>query len=540
MGCKMGKTNRRKRRNGKKKRNNQIRMAVPESKAEAPSEKEATEALPAEEGKAVEASPAEEADSLQQPPKVKWKRRLKWYGIAAGAIVLTVYLSGLLYFRGRFLANTTINGVDTSLLTVEEAEERIKTNVEKYGILLKERKGKREHIDGDEIGYHYDSDGQIFKLQREQPLAFWFAGYFHTAELTVDADVQYDDELLEKKIDGLNCFTKEEEQFPMNARMVFADNKFIVQKEEQGCKVKRSRLLEGIKRAIQSGDRILDLEAEACYAAPTVTSDDKALNRLVENMNHYADIEITYCFGEQMEVLDGSTIKDWLTYDNKGKVMVKDGAIRDYVAYLADKYDTYGENRRFRTTDGSYVSVRGESYGWKLDQELEAQELTKLMEEEPHMKRIPLFAQTADSWENDGIGDSYVEVDLTKQHLWMYKEGELVVESDFVSGKMNEERYTPPGIFRVAFKKSPAVLKSNKPGDSYENPVTFWMPFNGGIGFHDSSWRSSYGGDIFWSSGSHGCINLPYDAAETIYKNIEPGYLVVCFYRGDEVKKWED
>lgn len=183
-----------------------------------------------------------------------------------------------------------------------------------------------------------------------------------------------------------------------------------------------------------------------------MTSDDKDLNQLVENLNHYVDIEITYCFGNQKEVLDGSVVKDWLTYDKKGKVLVKDGAISDYIASLADKYDTYDKPRKFKTSDGTYVTVEGGSYGWKIDQTAEAEELTKLMEEEPHMERTPIFAQEADSWENGDMGDTYVEVDLTKQHLWMYKEGKLIVESDFVSGTMTPARVTPPGIFRLYYK----------------------------------------------------------------------------------------
>lgn len=160
-------------------------------------------------------------------------------------------------------------------------------------------------------------------------------------------------------------------------------------------------------------------------------------------------------------------------------MLVKDGAISDYIASLADKYDTYDKPRKFKTSDGTYVTVEGGSYGWKIDQTAEAEELTKLMEEEPHMERTPIFAQEADSWENGDMGDTYVEVDLTKQHLWMYKEGKLIVESDFVSGTMTPARVTPPGIFRLYYKKSPAVLRSTKPGDSYETPVSFWMPFNG-------------------------------------------------------------
>ncbi len=32
---------------------------------------------------------------------------------------------------------------------------------------------------------------------------------------------------------------------------------------------------------------------------------------------------------------------------------------------------------------------------------------------------------------------------------------------------------------------------------SYEQPVTYWMPFNGGIGFHDADWQPYFGGDRY-------------------------------------------
>ena len=350
--------------------------------------------------------------------------------------------------------------------------------------------------------------------------------------------MQYDETLLKEKADSLKCFDKATAKAPEDAKMVFqeSENKYVIKKEKQGAKLKQKKFWKVLTETISERDGLLDLEKESCYQTPKVTSDDKDLNQLVENLNHYVDIEITYCFGNQKEVLDGSVVKDWLTYDKKGKVLVKDGAISDYIASLADKYDTYDKPRKFKTSDGTYVTVEGGSYGWKIDQTAEAEELTKLMEEEPHMERTPIFAQKADSWENGDMGDTYVEVDLTKQHLWMYKEGKLIVESDFVSGTMTPARVTPPGIFRLYYKKSPAVLRSTKPGDSYETPVSFWMPFNGGIGFHDATWRGSFGGQIFWNSGSHGCINLPYSAAQTIYQNIEKDYLVICFYRNGEYK----
>lgn len=466
----------------------------------------------------------------------RWKKWMKIGACGAALLLFGFYIGGIVYFHDRFLANTTINGVYTGHLTAEEAEQQIRNSVESYEIVLKERNGGKETITAQDMDYRYVSNGEIQKLCSTQPYALWFISYFRPSSLEFDAAVSYDEELLKEKAEALNCFDKSVEQEPVDARIAFQSTKFVIEKEKQGCKVKKSRLLKLLEEAITARKDVLDLEKEKCYEAPKVTGEDEKLNRQLAEMNHYADIEITYCFGDKKEVLNGRVIKEWLVLDEQGKVLVKDGAIRDYIAFLAEKYDTYDKPRRFKTSDGTYVMVEGGSYGWKIDQEAEAVELTKLMEQEPHMERTPLFAQTAKSWENGDMGDTYVEVDLTKQHLWMYIDGELIVESDFVSGKMTKDRRTPPGTYTVYFKKSPAVLRSNKPGDSYESPVTFWMPFNGGIGFHDSSWRGSYGGEIFWNNGSHGCINLPYGAAKTIYENIEKGFPVICFYRNGEYK----
>ena len=66
-------------------------------------------------------------------------------------------------------------------------------------------------------------------------------------------------------------------------------------------------------------------------------------------------------------------------------------------------------------------------------------------------------------------------------------------------------------------------------GENYETPVTYWMPFAGNVGMHDATWRSSFGGSIYKYSGSHGCINLPLDAAKVIFENVKKNYPVLVY-----------
>ena len=113
----------------------------------------------------------------------------------------------------------------------------------------------------------------------------------------------------------------------------------------------------------------------------------------------------------------------------------------------------------------------------------------------------------------------------------------MVLESDFVSGSAARGFDTPAGIYGITYKERNATLA----GQGYRTPVSYWMPFNNNIGMHDASWRSSFGGNIYKTNGSHGCINLPYSVAEEIYGYVEKGTPVICYYLpGTEpVKKQE-
>ena len=84
-------------------------------------------------------------------------------------------------------------------------------------------------------------------------------------------------------------------------------------------------------------------------------------------------------------------------------------------------------------------------------------------------------------------------------------------------------------MYAIAAKASPAVLRGGEGAGAYETPVNFWMPFNGGQGLHDATWRYYFGGNIYKTHGSHGCVNLPYDAAKTIYENCKKGMAVIVY-----------
>lgn len=171
------------------------------------------------------------------------------------------------------------------------------------------------------------------------------------------------------------------------------------------------------------------------------------------------------------------------------------------------------------------ITITEGAYGWWMNRSAETEELTEQIKRGRSGERTPVYrAQAAQYGEND-IGDSYVEIDLTSQHLWVYKEGKLVEETDFVSGNVSRGYNTPVGIYSITYKERNATLR----GANYASHVDYWMPFNGNVGMHDASWRSSFGEDIYLRGGSHGCVNLPVKKAEVIYEYVEQGEPVIVY-----------
>lgn len=120
-----------------------------------------------------------------------------------------------------------------------------------------------------------------------------------------------------------------------------------------------------------------------------------------------------------------------------------------------------------------------------------------------------------------------VEIDLTNQTLYAFDGETLVLQSPCVTGTLGH-RDTSVGDWSVLSKETDRYLRgTNSDGSKYKSWVSYWMPFHGGQGMHDSSWRgtshANYGGNIYTYDGSHGCVNLPYDMAQALFNFVHVG-----------------
>lgn len=443
-------------------------------------------------------------------------------GIIIGAVVAAAYVAGVVFFSGHFLWNTSLNGVDVSGMTALQAQATIETMVQNYELQIQERENRTETITGADIDLTYELTEIAQQVMKRQNVWLWFYDGWKNKELQLEAEVAYDREKLMTEIQNLSALQETNVVAPKEPEIVKTGDTFTVKDGVEGTKL----LFTPTHRAIRTGIRhmlaAVDLDKEGCYAKLQYTPEDHCIKEAVDYLNAVKDMEIIYQFGEESETLTGEQILDWIQISKNYDVTVDEEQVRSYIEYLQDTYEIRGQVINFHTSYGQNVDITSYIRSNDLNTQTELEQLLSAIEDvTEETQRFERDAQ-----EMASVGDTYIEINLTAQHLYCYKNGSVILETDIVSGKPSTGCATPPGIYSIRSKTSPAILV----GATYRTPVSYWMPFNGGIGLHDATWQSAYGGNLYLTKGSHGCINLPLDVAKFIYNNYSAGDTVVLYH----------
>lgn len=443
-----------------------------------------------------------------------------------GALAM-VYIGVSIYFMHRFLPGTTINDKNVSGYTAEKVKTGIADEIHAYSLKIEERNDQEETISGADIDLEPQWGSEIEDMIAEQNSFLWPAKIFAPDKLENETLVSFAPDKLTKAIETLDCMQPENQVKPQNASVApyDRDNGFALQPCVMGTTIDSEKFAEAVEEAVQQLDESVSVEKADAYVNPTVYDDDEKLQTAIETMNGYAGTTITYQIGASTETLDATTFGAWITLNKKQKPVVSKDKVQEYVAGLAKKYNTCYTAKKLKTSYGKTVTIGLSCYGWKVDNATEVTEIIKEIKAGKPVTRDLNYLMTANSHEGNDYGDSYVEINLTAQHLFLYKEGKLVIESDFVSGNHARGFDTPTGAYGITYTQKDATLR----GDNYETPVSYWMPFAGNVGMHDASWRSQFGGSIYKTAGSHGCINLPPSVAKVIFENVSKNYPVLVY-----------
>lgn len=447
------------------------------------------------------------------------------------AFLLGLLIAGSVYCSSHFIKGTIINEIDASGLTMEELESRMR----EYVLTVRERTGEgsyiTETITGDQIGVTVSNTDELNGILKQQNILKAISSYIKGEQqvYTVENLYAYVDSALMTAILKLQGFQESFVVEPVDAHIsgYDAENGYRIVPEIRGNVLNQTKTIQTVETAVDALLTEIDLEKAGCYEEPSVYADDAKLTERLAQMKQYTDLSIVYHFGQQEEVIDGSVLSGWLLVDEEtNKVSVSEEKIDDFVVMLRKKYDTIFRSREFQTSYGKTITIEGGDYGWWMNYSQEQEQLKEMIRNGESGERIPVYYQTAAVYGSQDYGNTYIEINLTAQHLFLYVNGEKKMESEFVSGNAARGFDTPAGIYGITYKEQDAMLV----GENYETPVSYWMPFNGNIGLHDAIWRDSFGADIYKKSSSHGCINMPYLKAKELYGEIAKGTPVICYY----------
>lgn len=468
------------------------------------------------------------------------KKKRKGLKIAVIVIVCLI-VSGLgavgyyLYGQansGLFFEETKINGYDVSGKTCKEV---LLTFVQDYSapkVELMEQGEPALTMTLEEMGYTIDQMKLLGNLQdcmRQQNLRLLLS-LMGGNEFEIEIPFDFDEAAFQRTVSADNL--AQPRVASVDASLEYDGTEYYIEPERYGNEMDDADLRVLVRdfadhltaEARPQQDASLDIP-DSFYFLPAVTQDDAEMNARMNVYNSFCKAKITFTFGDKKEKLDWSTIQTWLDIEG-GEGTLREEEVYDYVYNMAARYDTLYYPREMTAHDGHTVTYESSDYGYQIDPDAEAAQLISDIYSNTAVKREPVYAVKGYKRSGkDDICGNYVEVNLSQQHLWFYLDGELIVETDLVSGLPTKERETATGMFCIPYKQSPATLK----GDTWEEEVTYWMPFHDGQGLHDAPWRSSFGGGIYLSNGSHGCVNLPGDAARRIYENMPERFPIFLY-----------
>ena len=502
-------------------------------------------------GSAKQSSPKKPA-KVQQPPiddnasPFVRKCQYLWFNhripvIAGGSILvllIVIYIAGCVYFSSHYLPNTTVNGKDVSLKSSNELANEMSSAVQNYTAHIS-GDGVNLTLSGSDVNLALDVDTYIDASRKQVISPLWPIAPFSKQTYLVNEGISLDESKLKSLVTPQIDKVNKNSTPTTNATAAYDSDTgdYVTVPEALGTELDPTTTLSSVATSVKGLNDTITL-GDSELVQPTVSAGDPKFGEALRALRSYPDLSIDLIMGgESVQTLDSDLIKTWLTIKDDFSITADPDAVAYYTRFtLSSKLDSVGAYRTYTRPDGKKIQINDGTYGWSIDGIALAELIVDNIDAKSSDEiEVPCIS-TANVYDPGGAdwGGRYIDVDLTEQYARMYDGGSLVWESLCVSGGSAEGNDTVTGVFAIEDKRSPEKLiglDSNGDGEpDYENDVTYWMPFFGGYGLHDATWRYTFGGDEYLYNGSHGCVNLPYDAAEMLYFTVEVGDAVIVHW----------
>lgn len=472
------------------------------------------------------------------PRKDARKRNIIIVAVIAVVLVVigVVYGVGVSRYQSRLFPNTEIGGIDVSEMTAKEAAKA--TDTSGWHITIDDVTGDTVKIGQDEAGMSVSGASPSDMIAAQDAFA-WPLHVIGGSGRSVDRTVSFDYDKLEQTLASLDMCDESKRTAATDASFRYdqGTGKWYVTPDAQGTVVDKDRLFAAVKKSLDGFNSPTVKVTQDMCVQPSVTASDESLNSAVADANKWVSASVTYDIDDQQSAVtvDSKVIVPWVSIargdDGRFAATLDERAVKAYLARIGDKYDTNGEPLTITTPTGKVASVAGtgEDTGWLTD---EGAEFPKLMSDikggrtdhrEFSMKHRANAKAGSDVW-----GTTYIEVDLSSQHLWYVKDGKVSVDLGIISGKAGYD--TPQGVTAVYKKVTNVTLispwKDPKTGEpTYKTPIDVGLVISrdGNILIHSAPWQPSgmFGNASYHvSGGSHGCVNAPTDKTWDLYNTV--------------------
>ncbi len=450
------------------------------------------------------------------------------------ALLLIVYLGVGMHYSDRFLMGTTVNGVDAAGKTVDEVKDMLQSRVEDYVLTLEKADGGTEEIRGVDIGIKYNGVDIIEDALAKQNSYAWIVSLFQKNNIEAKIDFEYDSAKLDEAIGQLSCLKAENQIAPVSATPVYVNGSYEIQEEVYGTQINTEQLYSAVHDSVDAIESKMNLEENNCYVLPTFTKDSSEVIAARDGLNRCLEANITYSLDGITVTVEKSMIVNWLSVDGNMGIVINADQVRAFTNTLGSKYNTPNSPGQITTPTGKVAQIPNARLGRVVGSAAECEQLMNEIREGKTITREPLLSQQATPEGETAWNLTYVEVDLSQQHMWYIVNGAVVFEADVVTGSPGRD--TPVGVFTILEKlRNKTLVGATNPRTGrpeYRTPVKYWARVTwSGVGFHDATWQAAFGGERYKQGyGSHGCINMSLSSVKQFYEMVNKGDPVIIHH----------
>lgn len=431
------------------------------------------------------------------------KRVLVIVGIVAGAMMFfwLIYL----YFGSHFFFGSTVANVEVGGLSVSKAAAKVKAETKQVEIKMVEKKQTRSI---QLITPYSITNDYLKKNIRKGQLS-----------LPIKKDAQ------KRVIDAVNQTTFSSGKMAGNAKVIYQNKKFTIQPEKKGNAIDSSHIKKKLWKDLKKGELRAEYALSDFYHKAEVTTKDLEKKKVLQKLQALTDRKINVKVTKKKIPVTPPIVIGLI--DDQGNF--DDAQITQWVANLEKEYSTIYKKVTFTNVHGQTLRYKNVgNYGWFIDIKQSAKKMREELEK-PKTSEISLVIQGETKKQPLHITQNYVEVDLDNQKMYCFNKGEIVVETDVITGRYAKGTATVPGFHTIMDKRQNVDLSGVlTTGDgTYSVPVDYWLPLLSygqtitEIGLHDTDHKRNYFGQpgaFKTDLGSYGCVNIPKVEMAKIYK----------------------